>query len=37
MYKGYRLEKITLNGEEVDLLPAKVEDGSEIGYYYVSQ
>lgn len=36
MYKGYKLEKITLNGEEVDSLPKKVEDGSEIGYYYVT-
>lgn len=37
MYKGYKLEKITLNGEEVDSLPKKVEDGSEIGYYYVTE
>lgn len=37
MYKGYRLDKITLNGEEVNSLPKKVADGSEIGYYYVSQ
>lgn len=31
------LEKIVLNGAEVDSLPSKVEDGSEIGYFYISQ
>ncbi|HBI60890.1 MAG TPA: hypothetical protein DDY31_06720 [Lachnospiraceae bacterium] len=31
------LEKVVLNGAEVDSLPSKVEDGSEIGYFYISQ
>lgn len=36
-FKGYRLERITLNGVEVDSLPEKVEDKSEICFYYVSE
>lgn len=35
-FDGYKLSKITVNGEEVMSLPSKVRDGSKICYYYVN-
>lgn len=35
-FAGCRLEKITVNGETVDALPAKVPYGTQIGYWYVT-
>lgn len=35
-FEGCRLEKITVNGETVDALPAKVPYGTQIGFWYVS-
>lgn len=36
-FTNCNLEKIVLNGAEVEKLSKKLEDGSEIGYYYVTK
>ena len=35
-YEGWKLEKITVNGDEVEKLPATVDNGAEIVYHYVA-
>lgn len=35
-FEGCHLEKITLNGEEIDSIPDKVMDGSTICFYYAT-
>ncbi len=34
-YEGWKLDKITIDDEEVDALPATVDDGAKVVYYYV--
>ena len=35
-FEGCHLEKLTLNGEEIDSIPDKVKNGSTICFYYVT-
>ena len=35
-YLGWKLDKITVNGETVETLPSEVKDGTKVIYYYVA-
>ena len=36
IYLGWKLDKITVNGETVETLPSEVKDGTKVIYYYVA-